>query len=242
MNTLELCLSCKNRTMNPSTGIVCGITNEKPHFIGHCPDYLKDESIKTTPVEKGKFKDNQTVARLTSFLIMLLVLVKAIALISINLSFKVLNAQAAIYFVTAISFVFWFWSASSNQGYFSKYRSYSVGWTIGAWLVPFINLYRPYKMMKELYTSANAFLDQKNVADKGNTKTNIVSLWWALWLMNWISSLVSYVKYYSKSLFPSSGFFVMRVDNLIFILLSVITVIMIQRYSKMEQRIGEIIK
>lgn len=39
---LDYCESCTNRSFNPSKGLVCGLTMEKPQFLNTCPDYLKD--------------------------------------------------------------------------------------------------------------------------------------------------------------------------------------------------------
>ncbi len=40
---LHYCKICTNRKMDQATGIVCGLTNEKPAFEEECPDFQADE-------------------------------------------------------------------------------------------------------------------------------------------------------------------------------------------------------
>lgn len=44
MQQLDLCKQCVNRTVSRSEGILCGLTDAKPDFEDHCPDYLVDEA------------------------------------------------------------------------------------------------------------------------------------------------------------------------------------------------------
>ncbi|KAB1065995.1 inorganic phosphate transporter [Salibacter halophilus] len=43
---LELCKKCLNRKFDTKTGVVCGLTDEKPTFDETCPDFKKDTSVK----------------------------------------------------------------------------------------------------------------------------------------------------------------------------------------------------
>jgi Flp pilus assembly protein TadB len=43
MNDLELCLTCQNKAFNRNKGVVCGLTDEKPDYVGSCEKYLRDE-------------------------------------------------------------------------------------------------------------------------------------------------------------------------------------------------------
>lgn len=40
---IATCQLCTNKQFNAQTGIVCGLTNEKPTFESACEDYVKDE-------------------------------------------------------------------------------------------------------------------------------------------------------------------------------------------------------
>lgn len=41
---IKICSVCKNRSFNPKTGIICGLTNEKADFKGNCADFVEDEN------------------------------------------------------------------------------------------------------------------------------------------------------------------------------------------------------
>ena len=40
---LKFCTICTNRKVDFSTGLVCGLTGEKPNFETSCPSFSKDE-------------------------------------------------------------------------------------------------------------------------------------------------------------------------------------------------------
>ena len=41
---IKVCSICTNRSFNPKTGIICGLTNEPADFKGNCTDYNEDEN------------------------------------------------------------------------------------------------------------------------------------------------------------------------------------------------------
>lgn len=49
MKQLDYCTKCENRKFNPSVGIVCGLTSEKPTFEETCNDFIKDENAYVAP-------------------------------------------------------------------------------------------------------------------------------------------------------------------------------------------------
>lgn len=52
----------------------------------------------------------------------------------------------------AIAFIVWMHRAYANLDAFGATgRAYSRGWTIGAWFIPFANLWLPYKVMQEIW-------------------------------------------------------------------------------------------
>jgi hypothetical protein len=60
----------------------------------------------------------------------------------------------------------------------SKQTEITPGWAVGYWLVPFVNLFRPYMTMKELWQrSASA-----NAAGVVTAAPALLGLWWAAYL------------------------------------------------------------
>ena len=66
---------------------------------------------------------------------------------------------------------------------------YSDGWAAGAWFVPFVNLVRPFTIMREVWkdTQLAAFGEVR-------TPATLLGLWWSAYLINgllaWIASLM----------------------------------------------------
>lgn len=45
MIEIEQCLTCNNKFFRRDKGVVCGLTKEKPGFIGKCKDYSGNEEL-----------------------------------------------------------------------------------------------------------------------------------------------------------------------------------------------------
>lgn len=92
------------------------------------------------------------------------------------------------FIITAIAFLTWIYRANTNcHGFGALGMKYSPGWSIGYFFIPFLNLYRPYQAMKEIWKVSN------NPSDWQNEKTSpLLGWWWALWL---ISNFLGYVSF-----------------------------------------------
>lgn len=80
---------------------------------------------------------------------------------------------------TAIVCLIWLHRAYANLRLMgSKQTEITPGWAVGYWLVPFVNLFRPYMTMKELWQrSASA-----NAAGVVTAAPALLGLWWAAYL------------------------------------------------------------
>jgi len=82
--------------------------------------------------------------------------------------------------VTAIVFIIWNHRAYKNVDAIGGGRSMGPGWAIGGWFVPFLNLVRPFQVMRECWAAAVAD-DEPVVAVSAPWW---MSMWWALWIIN----------------------------------------------------------
>ena len=55
---------------------------------------------------------------------------------------------------------------------------YTDGWAAGAWFVPFLNLSRPYKIMREVWEDT-----QRAALGQVVEPTTLLGWWWAAWLV-----------------------------------------------------------
>jgi hypothetical protein len=83
--------------------------------------------------------------------------------------------------IVIVYFIMWFRRAYANLHALRCYPRYSEGWAAGAWFVPFLNLVRPYEIMKDIWdrTQERAQEGAENPEIESST---IVGFWWFLWL------------------------------------------------------------
>jgi heme/copper-type cytochrome/quinol oxidase subunit 2 len=92
---------------------------------------------------------------------------------------------------TIITFIMWFYRAYKNLHALGiQTLNHSAGWAIGAWFVPFLNLGRPYMIMREIWEETQEQGLEKNEKFMVSPST-IVGWWWGFWLANNIVSNIS---------------------------------------------------
>lgn len=94
-----------------------------------------------------------------------------------------------VYIISAITFIMWFRRAYFNLHNRVEFLEHSEGWASGSWFVPFISLYRPFKIMEELYEELLGILYKKDIDT--NITTQFLGWWWFLWILNGIVSRIS---------------------------------------------------
>jgi hypothetical protein len=92
--------------------------------------------------------------------------------------------SAITYIISAITFIQWFRRAYYNLHLKVNFLNYTEGWAAGCWFVPFINLYRPYQIMKELYEETDELLSKKGISVNQTFSTTLLGWWWAFWIIN----------------------------------------------------------
>ncbi|MBA3971159.1 MAG: DUF4328 domain-containing protein [Bacteroidetes bacterium] len=92
--------------------------------------------------------------------------------------------QVLLILGTIITFVMWFHRAYKNLHRVSAPNlQYTSGWAAGSWFVPFLNLGRPYLIMKEIWNETQNFILPKDGFSRSSS-TQIIGWWWAFWLFS----------------------------------------------------------
>ena len=88
--------------------------------------------------------------------------------------------QLALFIITGIVFLRWIYFTNSNsRSLGATGMQFTPGWSIGYYFVPFLNLYKPYRAMKEIWKTSK---DPKNWE---MVKTpSFFPQWWTLWLIS----------------------------------------------------------
>lgn len=87
----------------------------------------------------------------------------------------------AVFVVCIVLFIMWFRRAYCNLERSGRVNlKYAEGWAAGAWFVPFLNLWRPYEIMKEIWQKTQeatyGLVQYKSGA--------IIGWWWLIYITN----------------------------------------------------------
>jgi hypothetical protein len=142
-----------------------------------------------------------------------------------------------VFFISAITFILWFRRAYYNLHLKLSFLSYREEWAVYAWFIPFISLYRPHQIMKELYHETKRYLTKKGLGLDLTLSSHILGLWWALWIINnFVGQFILRYSLKAETLDQISTVTIASmISNVIGIPLSLITIKVIRDYSKMEQ-------
>jgi hypothetical protein len=104
-------------------------------------------------------------------------------------------AQIGLYVATVVVYLMWLHRARKNlEPLGALGAQYSPGWSIGAWFVPILNLFRPYQIVQEVY-KGSAPRDggsSSNASWQFQPGSHLVGWWWAAWI---VSSLIDRVSF-----------------------------------------------
>lgn len=104
--------------------------------------------------------------------------------------------RAPIYISTVVMFLVWIYRAHSNLTYLkSEYLEFTPGWAVGWWFVPFLNLFKPYQVVREIWSESDP--DEINVSNEPtflsaslHQAPSYMLAWWLFWIISNISSNV----------------------------------------------------
>ena len=99
--------------------------------------------------------------------------------------------QIAVYLITGVLFLMWIYRAYWNlKALGARKPAYSPGWAVGYFFVPFINLVRPYEIVKEIWRGSNpdVGVSEELAKQRGlslgqySSTSRLVGFWWVSWL------------------------------------------------------------
>ncbi|MBF7091544.1 DUF4328 domain-containing protein [Flavobacterium sp. ALJ2] len=140
------------------------------------------------------------------------------------------------YVVSGVTFIQWFRRAYFNLHIITRPLSHTEGWAAGSWFLPFINLYRPYQIMAELYEKTKSFLDRNKITTTSSLSTATLAVWWTLWIISNILGQIVF-RYSMKAITIdqlNTSTILSIVLNVIGIPLALITIKVIKDYSQIE--------
>jgi hypothetical protein len=146
------------------------------------------------------------------------------------------------FIISGITFIQWFRRAYFNLHLKVNNLSHSESWAAKSWFVPFVNLYLPYQIMKELFHETKELLIKNGLTISENSMTKSLGWWWALWIIN--NFIGQFVFRYSLKAETVDELTISTLAsifaNIIGIPLALITIKIIKEYSNIEPLLNEL--
>jgi hypothetical protein len=90
----------------------------------------------------------------------------------------------AAYLVAVVFFIRWFHAAYANLRALGRADlRFGTGWAIGAWFVPFLNLWRPKQIANDIWRGSDPRTRAQDATWKDGAVPTFVDLWWAAWIV-----------------------------------------------------------
>ena len=141
--------------------------------------------------------------------------------------------QFSLYIITGIVFLRWIYFSNSNsRSLGASGMQFTPGWAIGYYFVPFLNFYKPYRAMKEIW---------KTSKDPNNWQSietpSLIKEWWVLWIINAFLGRILY-RFSIRAEEIDEMFLASVIQigaELVFISLSVIAIKMVSNICEMQK-------
>jgi len=105
--------------------------------------------------------------------------------------FTIGGVQLALFAVTALAFIVWFYRAYVNlPALGAEDLRWGSNWAVGAWFVPFLNFIRPKSLANDIWRGSDPALPRQFEQPSGPVPW-WHHLWWALFLANGIFARVA---------------------------------------------------
>lgn len=157
----------------------------------------------------------------------------------VRLEQTLIYVSIGLYYLTAVFFIMWLrrayynlWAASPGS------VSYSEGWAAGAWFVPILNLFRPYQIMREIWTGTQGLVPHKFPEAHPPA---LVGYWWAAHIS---MSVIGYISRYIGNAVTGDNYLLtmsisLILQELVSIAAAVLAMTVIKRISGFEAALWE---
>ena len=144
--------------------------------------------------------------------------------------------QLSLEITQSIVFMQWF-----RRAYYNLHRNvdnlaYTDGWAVAGWLIPIINLYRPFVITKELYIETERILEEKYSITFKKTNITVLIIWW---IINVFSNITAWLIIFSVFFMNNKegiGIYykLASINHILFIIVTLIHLKIVKNYSDME--------
>lgn len=148
------------------------------------------------------------------------------------------------YVICGMFFIYWLTNAYLNLKLVFPELTGTNSQILLSWFIPIVSFYRPYLIMIDLFTYSDRLIQENVETKKMNLNLLIVHVWWPLWLVEKMFYLI--VSKFDPDLFSikenvNLNQFQM-LGCIISVALSLVTIGMIYKYSKVALLLGSVIE
>jgi hypothetical protein len=150
--------------------------------------------------------------------------------------------RTAVFIISAITFIQWFRRAYFNLGKRAANLKESEGMAAGAWFIPIINLFKPYRIMVELHErTVDLVVHRLPDPDRAKSKDHI-TVWWVYWVAaNIIAQVTVRLAGAATSIDAlANSAIISMVDSAIMLPLGLLAINVIKRYSALEPLLADL--
>ena len=106
-----------------------------------------------------------------------------------------------VYIATIVLFLMWMYRSNENLSAFGTSSSYSSGWAVGSWFIPFASLVIPYRATRELW---NKSVPNTRTMFSNLSPPAFFPIWWTFWLLSNFASNAYLRLSFSEQLSPEN--------------------------------------
>ncbi len=144
------------------------------------------------------------------------------------------------YLTSAVFFIRWFRNAYLNLSKRTVINS-SISMAIWGWIIPIISVFKPYQIMKEMWTDSSLKIRLKD-PDYIEPSTTIIGVWWFFWLVT--NVVGNYILKYTFKSETITDYINLTIADMVLAVLSIpmaiLAYLMIEQYNEIERKLAAI--
>jgi ABC-type multidrug transport system fused ATPase/permease subunit len=141
------------------------------------------------------------------------------------------------FIVSAITFIRWFRRAYYNLETRVDYLTFNNNEVPWSWLIPFVSLFKPYQIMKEMFKKTEWYLGKNAKGYVPSFTFHNLGWWWTLWIVNNIAGQIAFRMAMSAETVDSmiNSTTASMISDVIAIPLALMAILVIQDYAEKER-------
>jgi len=99
-----------------------------------------------------------------------------------------------LFILSAIFFLMWIYRGYTNlPALRSTSAEFTPGWAVGWWFIPFVNLVKPFQVVRDLWSESDPEIDPDGfMVSVRSGAPAFILIWWITWLLsNFVANLTS---------------------------------------------------